>query len=198
MKKILSLALALVMMLAVLTGCGQEAAPQTTEAAQQTTAAAEAGETTQTSETTQAENVAIDTLNVYYVPSREPSEIVTATEPLKQLLKDELAKLGYDVGEVVISVGTTYEAVGEALVAGTADVGVIPGGTYVLYDDGAEVILTATRDGLSKDFDEAKDWNDGTPTEASTNQAVSYRALMIAGPTEKGQELAPRSMPVRN
>lgn len=184
MKKILSLALALVMMLAVLTGCGQTAAPQTTEAAQQTTAGAEAGETTQ------AENVAIDTLNVYYVPSREPSEIVTATEPLKQLLKDELAKLGYDVGEVVISVGTTYEAVGEALVAGTADVGVIPGGTYVLYDDGAEVILTATRDGLSKDFDEAKDWNDGTPTEASTNQAVSYRALMIAGPSEKGQELA--------
>ena len=47
MKKNLSLALALVMMLAVLTGCGQTAAPQTTEAAQQTTAGAEAGETTQ-------------------------------------------------------------------------------------------------------------------------------------------------------
>ena len=31
----------------------------------------------------------------------------------KQLLKDELAKEGYDVGEVEISVGTTYEAVGE-------------------------------------------------------------------------------------
>ena len=70
------------------------------------------------------------------------------------------------------------------------DVGLIPGGTYVLYDDGAEVILTATRNGLSKDSDNAKDWNDGQPTEASEKQAVSYRALIIAGPSDKGQELA--------
>jgi phosphonate transport system substrate-binding protein len=86
-------------------------------------------------------------------------------------------------------VGTTFEAVGEALSAGTADVGFIPGGTYVLYDDGCDVILTATRDGLSKDFDDAKSWNDGKATEPSTEQAVSYRALVIAGPSEKGKEL---------
>ena len=101
----------------------------------------------------------------------------------------DLAKLGYEVGDVEITVGTTYEAVGEGLEAGTIDVGLIPGGTYVLYDDGAEVILTATRDGLSKDSDNAKDWNDGQPTEASDKQAVSYRALFIAGPSDKGQEL---------
>ena len=106
------------------------------------------------------------------------------------MLKDELAKQGYEVGDVEITVGTTYEAVGEGLEAGTIDVGLIPGGTYVLYDDGAEVILTATRDGLSKDSDNAKDWNDGQPTEASDKQAVSYRALFIAGPSDKGQELA--------
>ena len=105
------------------------------------------------------------------------------------MLKEELAKEGYEVGEVEITVGTTYEAVGEGLEAGTIDVGLIPGGTYVLYDDGAEVILTATRNGLSKDSDNAKDWNDGQPTEASEKQAVSYRALMIAGPSDKGQEL---------
>ena len=85
---------------------------------------------------------------------------------LKQMLTDELAKLGYDVGEVDITVGTSYEAVGEALSAGTADVGLIPGGTYVLYDDGCDVLLTATRDGLSIDSDNAKDWNDNAPTEA--------------------------------
>ena len=44
-------------------------------------------------------------------PSREPEEIITATEPLKQMLTDELATLGYDVGEVDITVGTSYEAV---------------------------------------------------------------------------------------
>ena len=82
---------------------------------------------------------------------------------MSDLLKNELAGLGYDVDSVNISVGTTYEAVGEALSAGTADVGFIPGGTYVLYDDGCDVILTATRDGLNKDSD---------------------------NPAEKGQELA--------
>ena len=139
--------------------------------------------------TPEAENIAIDTLRVAFVPSREPDEIITATEPLKELLTAELAKLGYDVGTVDITVGTSYEAVGEALSAGTADVGLIPGGTYVLYDDGCDVLLTATRDGLSIDSDSAKDWNDNAPTEPTTEQVTSYRALMIAGPSEKGQRV---------
>ena len=167
MKKIIALLLALVMALGLLAGCGDKA---NTEGTDDTDGAKK-----------------IETLKVAFVPSREPEEIITATEPLKQLLKDELAKLGYEVGDVEITVGTTYEAVGEGLEAGTIDVGLIPGGTYVLYDDGAEVILTATRDGLSKDSD--NDWNDGQPTEASDKQAVSYRALFIAGPSDKGQEL---------
>ena len=171
MKKMFALLLALAMTLGLLAGCGDS-----NNASSAASGSAEGAKK-------------IETLKVAFVPSREPQEIITATEPLKQLLKDELAKEGYDVGEVEISVGTTYEAVGEGLEAGTIDVGLIPGGTYVLYDDGAEVILTATRDGLSKDSDNAKDWNDGQPTEASTNQAVSYRALFIAGPSAKGQEL---------
>lgn len=138
----------------------------------------------------EGENKQIDKLSIAFVPSREPDEIITATEPLKEMLTEELGNLGYDVAEVDISVGTSYEAVGEALSAGTADVGLIPGGTYVLYDDGCDVLLTATRDGLSIDSDSAKDWNDQAPTEGTTNQVTSYRALMIAGPSEKGQELA--------
>ena len=132
----------------------------------------------------------IETLKVAFVPSREPEEIITVTEPLKQMLKDELAAQGYEVGDVEITVGTTYEAVGEGLEAGTIDVGLIPGGTYVLYDDGCDVLLTATRDGLSIDSDSAKDWNDNAPTQPTTDQVTSYRALMIAGPSEKGKALA--------
>jgi len=175
MKKSFALILALAMCLGLLAGCGSGATSS-------------AGGSGSSSKGGGAKSV--DTLNVYFVPSREPSEIVTATEPLKQLLKDEMLKQGYDVGTVNISVGTTYEAVGEALGAGTADIGFIPGGTYVLYDDGCDVILTATRDGLSKDSDSPKDWNDGKATEASDKQVVSYRALFIAGPSAKGQELA--------
>lgn len=180
MKRALAMALAMILCLGLLAGCGGQDSENGGGSQQPNT------------DTTQAEDSGpkqVDKLSVYFVPSREPSEIVTATEPLKQLLKDEMLKEGYDIGEVEITVGTTYEAVGEALVAGTADVGLIPGGTYVLYDDGCDVILTATRDGLSKDFDDPKDWNDGTPTEASDKQAVSYRALLIAGPSEKGQAL---------
>ena len=188
MKKLTVAFLAAVMCFGTLAGCGSKTTENTTdsnataetEAAQQTTEAAQG----------KAENVHLDTLNVYFVPSRDPQEIVTATEPLSGLLKTELAGLGYDVDDVKISVGTTYEAVGEALTSGTADVGFIPGGTYVLYDDGCDVILTATRDGLNKNSDNPADWNDGQPTETSTEQAVSYRALFIAGPSEKGKELA--------
>ena len=136
MKRSLALLLTLVMSLGLLASCGSK---DTT-----------ADESQQDGESGAKQ---IETLKVAFVPSREPQEIITATEPLKQLLKDELAKEGYEVGEVEITVGTTYEAVGEGLEAGTIDVGLIPGGTYVLYDDGAEVILTATRDGLNKDSD---------------------------------------------
>lgn len=138
----------------------------------------------------QAKNESIDKLSIGFVPSREPDEIITATGPLKELLKAELANHGFDVGEVEITVGTNYEAVGEALSSGTQDIGFIPGGTYVLYDDGAEVILTSTRAGLTNDSDDAKDWNENKPTDASVEQVTYYRALMIAGPSEKGQELA--------
>lgn len=179
MKKAFTLLLALVLCLGLLASCGGNKDQGSGDGGQQTPDVSP----------TESGPKQVEKLNVYFVPSREPSEIVTATEPLKALLKDEMLKEGYDIGEIVITVGTTYEAVGEALSAGTADVGLIPGGTYVLYDDGCDVILTATRDGLSKDFDDAKDWNDGTPTEASDKQAVSYRALLIAGPSDKGQAL---------
>lgn len=129
-------------------------------------------------------------LVVYFVPSKEPNEIITATGPLKDLLKSALAEEGYNVEQVTIEVGTSYEAVGEALGAGTAHIGFIPGGTYVLYDDSSEVILTATRAGLSKDSVNPKDWNDGKATLPTNEQVTYYRSLLVVGPSAKGQELA--------
>ena len=201
MKKALSLLLAGVLCVGLLAGCGgqnSESQSSSTSSTNSTTSSASSTDSsanstdssTSTTASSETSNKKIDTLRIAFVPSREPEEIITATEPLKQMLADELATLGYDVGEVDITVGTSYEAVGEALAAGTADVGLIPGGTYVLYDDGCDVLLTATRDGLSIDSDSAKDWNDNAPTEPTTEQVTSYRALMIAGPSEKGKELA--------
>ena len=177
MKKFISTMLVGAVAMSMIVGCGSDASK--TETATQTTEG-----------TTGSENVKIDKLTIGFVPSREPDEIVTATEPLKDMLTDELAGLGYEVGQVDITVGTSFEAVGEGLAAGTIDVGLIPGGTYVLYDDGCDVLLTATRDGLSIDSDSAKDWNDNKPTEATSEQVTYYRALIIAGPSEAGQAVA--------
>lgn len=128
-------------------------------------------------------------LVVYFVPSRDPKEIETATAPLSEMLKTELAEKGFEYENVKIEVGTSYEAVGEALSSGTAQVGFIPGGTYVLYSDDVDIALTATRDGLSNDSDNAADWNKAK-TEATDNQVTYYRSIVIAGPSAKGQELA--------
>ncbi|MDO5716286.1 MAG: phosphate/phosphite/phosphonate ABC transporter substrate-binding protein [Tissierellia bacterium] len=168
MKKI-ALVLALVMVLSVFAGCGKK---------DDTTTKTEDGKTV------------IEKLNVAFVPSRDPDEIVTATEPLKDILKNQLAKRGFEVKEVNITVGTSYEAVGEAMSAGTVDVGFIPGGTYVLYDDSAEVILTATRKGVSVESTDPKEWNDNKPTTKTDEQVTFYRSLFIAGPSEKGRAVA--------
>lgn len=185
----MSITFALVLVLAA---CGAESTNTETKgtASNTTTENVTTENTTQDSKAEEVSNKKIEKLSISFVPSRDPEEIITVTEPLKDLLKKELSTAGYDVGDVEITVGTNYEAVGEALSAGTTDVGFIPGGTYVLYDDGAEVILTATRSGLSNDSDNAVDWNSNEPTTATTNQATSYRALLIAGPSEKGKELA--------
>lgn len=161
MKKIITFAMAIMMTLGLLTGCGSN-----------------------------NKNELPKDLVVYFVPSRDADEIVTATEPLKALLKDELNKQGYEFDDINIEVGTSFEAVGESLTAGTAHVGFIPGGTYVLYDDGADAVLTATRNGLSKDSENPADWNDCKATEKSEEQVTYYKALAIAGPSAKGQELA--------
>jgi len=136
------------------------------------------------------EKIEIDELGIVFVPSRDPDEIMTTTAPLAQLLKDELLNHGYVVDNVDISVGTNYELVGESLAAGSAHIGFMSGGVYVLYDDSVDVLLTSTRDGLNKDFDNAADWNDGLPTEATDEQVANYRSLVLAGPSEKGRELA--------
>lgn len=132
-------------------------------------------------------------LTIYFVPSRDAAEILDATEPLKQMLIDELADLGYDYDKVEIFVGSTYEAAAEAMVSGQAEIGFLPGGTYVLYEgDGVlNVALTATRGGLTVDDDDPTVWNLNEPIGGdSENQVTFYRGLLIAGPSAKGMELA--------
>lgn len=132
-------------------------------------------------------------LSVFFVPSRDNATLVQGISYLPELLKAEMAELGYEFENVSVYVGTSYEAVGEALDAGTADIGFIPGGTYAVYADGEnmDVALTATRGGLTKDSDNPADWNDGVPTDSDPDYQVTYyRSIGIVGQTAKGRELA--------
>ncbi len=67
----------------------------------------------------------IDSLKIAFSPYADSDTITTATEPLEDLLKETLLTKGYDVENVDMTVGTSYTAVGQALSAGSADIGFI-------------------------------------------------------------------------
>ena len=140
-----------------------------------------------------AENIKLDKLTFEFVPSKDADVIITGTKNLPELVQAEMAKHGYDIGEVDITVGTSYEATGEAMCAGAIDVGWLPGGTYAIYSENKEVdvILTATRAGLSNDSTDPTTWNgDANKTLPTDEQVTFYRSLIYATPSAYGKELA--------
>ena len=139
-----------------------------------------------------ADTVSIDrTLELQFVPSKDADVIITGTKNLPELLKAALLEQGYDVKNINITVGTNYEATGEAMAAGTVDLGWLPGGTYALFSDDVDVILTATRAGLSNDSEDPKTWNgEANATQKNGPQVTYYRSLIYATPSEYGKKLA--------
>lgn len=182
MKKTVTLLFALVMAFSVC-ACSQPApAEETTE---------ETAETAAPAEETSAEKPHFDKLTLEFVPSKDADVIITGTKNLPELVKAEMSNLGYDIDEVDITVGTSYDATGEAMSAGSIDLGWLPGGTYALYSDDTDVILTATRNGLSNDSTDPKTWNgEANATQKNGPQVTYYRSLIYATPSEYGKKLA--------
>lgn len=138
-----------------------------------------------------ADPIKMDKLTFEFVPSKEADVIINGTKNLPELVKAEMLKQGYDISEVDITVGTDYNATGEAMAAGAIDVGWLPGGTYALYSNEVNVVLTATRNGLSNDSTDAKTWNgEANKTQKNGPQVTFYRALIYATPSAYGKELA--------
>lgn len=133
--------------------------------------------------------VQVEQLTIAFSPYADSETITAATAPLEALLREKLLERGYDVKSVRMSVGTSYTAVGEALSAGSADIGFISGGNYVLFSDDCGVLLTALRYGISKDSENPADWNDGTLEQNTEELSTYYRSILLAGPSEKGQAL---------
>ena len=197
MKKIIALLLVAVMAIGFCACAAKTETPAepattettTTEATETTETTEPAAEETTTEETT--ENQHFDKLTLEFVPSKDADVIITGTKNLPELVKAEMSKLGYDIDEVDITVGTSYDATGEAMAAGSIDLGWLPGGTYALYSDDVDVILTATRNGLSNDSTNPADWNgEANATKKDGPQVTYYRSLIYATPSEYGKELA--------
>ena len=186
MRKFVVPALSLALCLGLTAGCSSKTdAPAASTG--ETTAAASAESTSEAAAS--AETKSIDSLKIAFSPYADADTITTATEPLENLLKETLLEKGYDVKDIDMTVGTSYTAVGEALSAGSADIGFISGGNYVLFSDDCDVLLTALRYAINKDSEDPKDWNDGTIEENTDKMSTYYRSIILAGPSEKGQEL---------
>ena len=122
MKKILALTMALVLVLS-LGACGKAPAAETKAPTEAPVSV------TEKATETEAARPHFDKLTLEFVPSKDADVIIAGTENLPELVKAEMANLGYDIDEVDITVGTSYDATGEAMSAGTIDLGWLPGGT---------------------------------------------------------------------
>ena len=132
---------------------------------------------------------AVNKLTVGFVRSVDDSQIDAIAGPFKTQLKSEMLKLGYEIYSMDITIGSTYEAIGRGLASGKCDIGFIPGGTYVLYEDYCDVILTATRKGLSIESSDPRIWNQKAPTDEVDKEVTFYRALILAGPSDAGRAI---------
>mgnify|MGYP002543589168 CR=1 FL=1 len=165
MKKSILLLLTLILCFSLFTGCGSD------------------------NEETKDGVQSISSLKIAFSPYADADQIITSTEPLAELLKAKLLEKNYDVKEIDMTVGTNYTAVGQALSSGSADLGFISGGNYVLFSDDCDVLLTALRYSINKDSENPADWNDGTIEKNTDEMTTYYRCIILAGPSEKGQEL---------
>lgn len=146
----------------------------------------------------------IDKLVVSFVPSKDSDVIMQAANgdpekgyrSLAQIIIDGLAQRGFTVNEVEVNVGTSYAAVGEGMVSGTIDIGLIPASTYILYSDGVDLLVEALRYGVAGEDGKVIDpkdgiapWNAGK-TQDAEGMATGYASLIYVNTeTAKGAEL---------
>lgn len=132
----------------------------------------------------------VECLTIAISPYDAADVLSARLSPLAGLLQAELRRHGYDVKKVSLSVSSSYQACAESLSAGSADAGFISGGTYTLYSDECEVLLTALRRAYSKDSLNPRDWNDGVRGFYRDSLSEYYRCIILAGPSEQGRKLA--------
>lgn len=97
------------------------------------------------------------TLYIQFVPSSSiDTAMLTKLRDLEGILEDELAKAGFEIN-VAISIGTTYQAVVEAMDSGTVHVGFLTAQQYAFasltYPEKFNVLLTSVRNAYVAQLD---------------------------------------------
>lgn len=97
------------------------------------------------------------TLYVQFVPSSAiDTAMLTKLRDLETILETELAEAGFEIN-VVISIGTTYQAVVEAMDSGTVHVGFLTSQQYAFasltYPNKFNVLLTSVRSAYAAQLD---------------------------------------------
>lgn len=174
MKKVITLSLAAALSMGVLAGCG---------APGEELSSAEAAPVAITGT---AEHLHI------LLPYGTSSAVVTEhEEAFCTALRQEMEGQGWSVGEITLEVADTDASSGRALDDGTADVVILPASQYFTYSDDADLLMTATRPGISVSSTDPQDWNGSVDAPAYTDEDCPYsRTLICATGTETGRALA--------
>ena len=116
-------------------------------------------------------------LKVLLVPSNDPTTILNRAKALTPYLNEYVKDTGYTFD---ITVGDSYDSVMNALVAGTADAGFLPGGNYaqvtVTNPGKVDVIAAAVRAGYKVQADDFKG-NGGAEMFDETHKELQRKAM---------------------
>jgi phosphonate transport system substrate-binding protein len=120
-----------------------------------------------------------DTLIVQFVPSNmTDTELLTKVMSIQTMLETELTAAGYDIN-VLISIGTSYTSVIEAMVSGQVDVAFLTAQQYAYitlkYPGVAQVLLTSVRDAYLAQLDES-------------NNVITDKSIIIANANAEGYD----------
>ena len=106
-------------------------------------------------------------------------------------LRQELADRGWAVEDITLSVAPTAAASGKALDDSTADLAILPASQYFTYSDDVDLLMTATKPGVSVNSLNAADWNGSAEHPTYTDEDCPYsRTLICATNSETGRALA--------
>ncbi|MBS5650994.1 PhnD/SsuA/transferrin family substrate-binding protein [bacterium 210917-DFI.7.65] len=173
MKKFLSLLLSAALAALALTGCGT---PQ--------------GEPSSAGETPPITGTAAH-LNILLPYAASSAVVEQHRDGFIASLRHELADRGWAVEDITLSVAPTAAASGKALDDSTADLAILPASQYFTYSDDVDLLMTATKPGVSVNSLNAADWNGSAEHPTYTDEDCPYsRTLICATNSETGRALA--------